>query len=120
VIGFYILIQTLENSIIVPRVLGGAVELHPLIVLTGVLVGATTWGILGALLAAPTIASCREIIIYLYNKILDQDPFPPDVEENRSITSALTESITGKFKQIKNHPRSPLKSKDDRSEVIDE
>lgn len=120
VIGFYILIQALENYVIVPRVLGGAVELHPLVVLTGVLVGATTWGILGALLAAPTIASCREIIIYLYNKILDQDPFPPEVEENGSITSPLSESITGKLEQIKNHPRSPLKSKDDGSEVIDE
>lgn len=120
VIGFYILIQALENYAIVPRVLGGAVELHPLIVLTGVLIGATTWGILGALLAAPTIASCREIIIYLYNKILDQDPFPPEVEDNGSITSPLSESITRKFEQIKNHPRSPLKAKDDGSEVIDE
>jgi len=120
VIGFYVLIQALENYVIVPRVLGGAVELHPLVVLTGVLVGATTWGILGALLAVPTIASCREIIFYLYNKILDQDPFPPEVEENGSIKTPLSESITEKFEQIKNHPRSPLKSKDESTEVIDE
>jgi len=120
VIGFYILIQALENYVIVPRVLGGAVELHPLVVFTGVLVGATTWGILGALLAAPTIASFRELIIYLYNKILDQDPFPPEVEEPVPINPPLSESFTEKFKQIKNHPRSPLKSKDENSEVIDE
>ncbi len=120
VIGFYILIQALENYVIVPRVLGGAVELHPLVVLTGVLVGATTWGILGALLAAPTIASCREIIIYLYNKIFDQDPFPPEQEEIGSIKTPLSESVTEKFEQIKNHPKSPLKSKDEDSELIDE
>ena len=82
--------------------------------------GATTWGILGALLAVPTIASCREIIFYLYNKILDQDPFPPDVEENGSIKTPFSESITEKFEQIKNHPRSPLKSKDESTEFIDE
>jgi predicted PurR-regulated permease PerM len=120
IIGFYVLIQALENYVIVPRVLGGAVELHPLVVLTGVLVGATTWGILGALLAAPTIASCREIIIYLYNKILDQEPFPPELEEDVSIKIAIPESVTEKFEQIKNHPRSPLKSKDVDSEVTDE
>ncbi len=76
VIAFYILIQQFENVYIVPRVLGDAVELHPLIIMTGVLVGASVWGILGALLAAPVIASARLIIIYLHRKTLGVDPFP--------------------------------------------
>lgn len=76
VIAFYILIQQFENVYIVPRVLGDAVELHPLIIMTGVLVGASVWGILGALLAAPVIASARLIILYLHRKILGVDPFP--------------------------------------------
>ncbi len=77
VIGLYILIQQLENNLIVPRLLGNAVELPPLVVMTGVFVGATTFGILGALLATPVIASGREILIYVYRKMLGQDPFPP-------------------------------------------
>jgi predicted PurR-regulated permease PerM len=120
VIGFYILIQALENYIIVPRVLGGAVELHPLVVLTGVLVGATVWGILGALLAAPTIASFREITIYLYNKILDQDPFPLEVEMAVPDQTLLPESVNEKIQQIKNHPKSPIRSKEERSEDNDD
>jgi hypothetical protein len=35
---------------------------------------------LGALLAAPVIASVREIIRYLYMKILGEEPFPPGQE----------------------------------------
>lgn len=75
VLGFYIFVQQLENNYIVPRVLGGAVKLHPLVVMGGVVVGASVAGIAGALLAAPVIASGKEIISYLYAKILSQDPF---------------------------------------------
>jgi predicted PurR-regulated permease PerM len=77
VIGLYVAVQQLENTVIVPRVLGDAVELHPLVVMVGVVVGASVAGILGALLAAPVIASVREVVSYLYAKILSKDPFPP-------------------------------------------
>lgn len=77
VIGFYILVQQVENNFIVPRVLGGAVKLHPLVIMGGVVVGASVAGIAGALLAAPVIASGKEILSYLYAKILSQEPFPP-------------------------------------------
>ncbi len=77
VIGCYVLIQQIENNFIVPRVIGDAVELPPLIVLIGVVVGASVAGILGALLAAPVVASTKEIMSYLYAKILGNPPFPP-------------------------------------------
>jgi predicted PurR-regulated permease PerM len=77
VLGFYVLVQQVENYFIVPRVLGQAVDLHPLVVLTGVLVGASIAGILGALLASPVLASSMTIVGYLYRKIRDLDPFPP-------------------------------------------
>ena len=74
VIVFYILVQQLENNLVVPRVLGDALELPPLIVMTGVVVGAAVGGILGALLATPVIASGREVLQYIYRKLLDQEP----------------------------------------------
>lgn len=78
VVIFYIVVQGLENYLIVPRVLGEAVKIHPLVVIFGVLVGASVWGVLGALLAAPVIASGKEIVSYLFRKIMDEDPFPPE------------------------------------------
>jgi predicted PurR-regulated permease PerM len=80
IIGFYILVQQFENTFVVPRILGEAVDLHPLIVILGVVIGANVGGIIGALLAAPIIASGREIVQYLYMKILNEPPFPPEAE----------------------------------------
>ena len=77
IIGFYVLVQQFENTFVVPRVLGHAVELPALVVILGVWIGASVWGILGALLAAPVIASGREIVWFLYMKVLGEDPFPP-------------------------------------------
>jgi predicted PurR-regulated permease PerM len=81
VILLYLAIQQVENTFVVPRILGEAVDLHPLVVILGVVVGANVGGILGALLAAPVIASAREIIRYLYTKILGENPYPPQEEE---------------------------------------
>jgi predicted PurR-regulated permease PerM len=80
IILFYLLVQQVENNLIVPRVLGDAVELPPLIVMTGVIVGASVGGILGALLATPVIATGREVLRYIHRKLLDQDPI--QIEES--------------------------------------
>lgn len=77
VVGLYVLVQQLENNWIVPRVLGDAVDLPPLVVMSGVLVGVNVAGLLGALLATPVIATARELIRYTYRKILGENPFPP-------------------------------------------
>jgi predicted PurR-regulated permease PerM len=74
VILFYILVQQVENNLIVPRVLGAAVDLPPLVVMTGAVVGASVGGILGVMLATPVIATGREILGYLYRKLLDWEP----------------------------------------------
>jgi predicted PurR-regulated permease PerM len=93
IILFYILVQAVENNFVVPRVLGEAVDLHPMVILVGVFVGATVWGILGALLAAPVMASGREIIRYLYLKTLGEEPFPPEEEESEATEISWTDSI---------------------------
>ncbi len=74
---FYLLVQFFENQFIVPRVLGHAVDLHPLVVLIGALAAGSQFGVLGIFLAAPAIASFREISRYIYTKILEHPPEPP-------------------------------------------
>jgi predicted PurR-regulated permease PerM len=69
VIAFYIAVQQIENVFIVPKVMSKAVKLHPLVLILGIFVGAMSYGIMGAILAAPVIASLKEIIRYLYLKI---------------------------------------------------
>jgi HAD superfamily hydrolase (TIGR01509 family) len=73
----YWAIQSIENNLLVPRIMGSTLNLHPAVVVIGVLVGVTLGGILGALLASPTLASLRHIIRYVYHKLADIDPYPP-------------------------------------------
>ena len=88
VLLFYILVQQVENNLIVPRVLGDAVELPPLVVMTGAVVGASVGGILGVMLATPVIATGRVILGYLYRKLLNQEPFPIEKTVPESGTSS--------------------------------
>ncbi|MCL4297468.1 MAG: AI-2E family transporter [Anaerolineae bacterium] len=93
VIGFYWAVQVTENNLIVPRVLGEAVELPPLVVMIGVFIGASVAGIIGALLAAPVIASTREVLSYLWAKMLGRDPFPPQPVEITSPRPSTREQL---------------------------
>jgi hypothetical protein len=77
VVIMYVLIQQLENNLIVPKVLGDALDYPPVLVMIGVLVGFSVAGILGALLAVPFMATGRELVAYAYSKVLMRDPFPP-------------------------------------------
>jgi predicted PurR-regulated permease PerM len=77
---FYSVVQQLENNIIVPRLIGQALDLPPILVMAGVVVGASVGGILGAFMAAPLIATGRIVAEYAYNKILGRPPFPSEMK----------------------------------------
>lgn len=75
VMGAYTFIQQSEALFIVPRVMGHSLDLHPVVILIGVLSGAAIAGILGIVLAAPIMATMRLLLIYIWGKLLDIDPF---------------------------------------------
>jgi predicted PurR-regulated permease PerM len=99
IVIYYILVQQFENNLIVPKVLGKAVNLPALVVMTGVLVGAEFGGLLGVLLATPVIATVRDIVSYIYHKILGDNPYPNEEEVQKS--DALQQKIPW-FKRIRN------------------
>ncbi|MBN1679381.1 MAG: AI-2E family transporter [Anaerolineae bacterium] len=72
----YIGIQNLEAIFLVPRILGNSLDLHPFVVLIAILIGASVAGVLGVVLAAPTVASLRLFGRYLRGKLLDEELFP--------------------------------------------
>ncbi len=80
VLGIYVLIQQAENAYLVPRIMGYRLKLHPVVVFIGVVAGGLLLGALGVLLAAPVIGTLRVVLRYVYAKLLDEDPFPPEPE----------------------------------------
>ena len=63
VLGLYILLQQLEGHIIVPLVMRKAVGLSPIVIILSMLVGFTTLGILGMIIAIPVATSLSIFVI---------------------------------------------------------
>lgn len=64
--ALYFLIQQLENSFIVPKVMSKAVGLSPLVVIISLLIGWTLSGIAGAVLAVPAVLLLEMVVNDIY------------------------------------------------------
>ncbi len=77
-------ITLLDQSIdylLVPRIMGTSLNLHPVIILIGLLIGASLAGILGLLLAAPFMATWLLLGRYIYRKVVDLNPWDPPIDD---------------------------------------
>lgn len=70
----YTAIQQLENHVLVPKVMGDAVELHPAVLIVALIVGGALFGIGGAILAAPTVAAGRDLYRYGFHRFGGRTP----------------------------------------------
>jgi predicted PurR-regulated permease PerM len=68
-------IQQIQGNVILPRIHGRTLALHPVLILLGVLMGASTAGVLGAVLAPPLLATIKLFSVYIWRKMLDAPPF---------------------------------------------
>ncbi len=87
-----IVIQQIENTLLVPRIVGKALNLHPLLVMVSVIMGASLAGLLGAILAAPLVASLRILGEYAWHKMLDLPPFPDEEEAQEEAMKQIVDS----------------------------
>ena len=71
-----VLIQQTENIFLVPHIMGNALELHPVVIIIGILALSSRMGLIGAVFAAPMIALFKEILYFIICKIKRQDPYP--------------------------------------------
>jgi predicted PurR-regulated permease PerM len=96
VAGAYTVLQQLESNVITPRILGGAVQVSPLAILIGILIGFSTAGVLGAIIAVPVVASGRELFRYLMAKLADRDPYPEGLPPPRRRLGDRIDKLFGK------------------------
>lgn len=73
----FVAIQQVENLVLVPRISGQSVKLHPALVMVVLVVGNEVAGFWGMLIAVPVTAVIRDIFKYLYLRFLDE-PLPPE------------------------------------------
>jgi predicted PurR-regulated permease PerM len=95
----YTVIQQLENNLLVPKIQGDAVELHPSAVMLALVIGGAIAGLLGAILALPITAAARDVFRYLFHR-LDEPPSTPDeavaiIRSRPMIVSTDTADVAG-------------------------
>ncbi|MBU2601777.1 MAG: AI-2E family transporter [Actinobacteria bacterium] len=82
VLAVYLGLQQLESSVLQPRIMGRSVELPGIVIIVGIMAGASVAGILGAYLAVPVMATARVVGIYVHRKLTEGhgsgEPGEPD------------------------------------------
>ena len=65
VVVVFIVVQSVEGYYLTPKLLGGRLDLHPMWVLIGLMIGGSLFGILGIILAVPVIAIAKVALNFL-------------------------------------------------------
>ncbi|MGD9892885.1 MAG: AI-2E family transporter [Dehalococcoidia bacterium] len=73
VLLFYIGIQQLENVVLVPRIQGNAVEMHPALIIVLLAIAQQVAGFGGMLVAVPLAAVSRDLFKYIYSRLQERE-----------------------------------------------
>ncbi len=76
VLGFYVVLQQLENLVLVPRIMGRSVGIHPALIILAVLVFTTHLGVFGAFIATPVFATLLLWFTYFHAHMIGRQPYP--------------------------------------------
>ena len=68
VLSLYVGIQLIENTLLVPRIQGHAVQMHPIIIMFVLVVGSEAAGLFGVIISVPLAAVSRDVFKYFYNE----------------------------------------------------
>lgn len=79
VIAVIILDQAIDY-LLLPRIMGSSLNLHPVIIIVGAIVGASLGGVIGLLLSAPATATLLLLSRYAYRKLVDLSPWDPPID----------------------------------------
>ena len=76
-LAIYLILITIKNFWLRPFIMGRSVHMHEALVLISIILATILWGLLGALLIVPVLASFVVIFDYLRRRIMGMPPFPP-------------------------------------------
>jgi predicted PurR-regulated permease PerM len=79
VLLLYVLVQQVENNLLVPKIQGDAVKLHPSAVMFALVIGGSIFGLLGAILSLPVAAASRDVFSHLFRRLSPAPAAAPEV-----------------------------------------
>jgi predicted PurR-regulated permease PerM len=97
-LAIYLLLITIKNFWLRPFIMGRSVHMHEALVLISIILSTILWGILGALLIVPVLASLGVIFDYLRRRIMGMPPFP---SKEPFVLESPTVSVSEKVAALK-------------------
>ncbi|HEY8491441.1 MAG TPA: AI-2E family transporter [Dehalococcoidia bacterium] len=73
VLLFYIAVQQTENLILVPRIQGNAVNMHPALIIVMLVIAQSIAGFFGMIVAVPLAAVARDVFLYVYRRLKEEE-----------------------------------------------
>ncbi len=70
VIVFYIVVQQLDGHFFMPKLMGSIIDVHPVAIIAGVLIGGQLYGVLGMMISVPLVAVLQILLrhLWFYNR----------------------------------------------------
>ena len=70
VIIFYIIVQQLDGHFFMPKLMGSIIDVHPVAIIAGVLIGGQLFGVVGMMISVPLVAVLQVILrhMWFYNR----------------------------------------------------
>jgi predicted PurR-regulated permease PerM len=104
VCGAFTVGQLLEGYVLVPRLVGGKIGLHPVAVIFAVLAGGHLFGFLGVLLALPAASVVVVLLRYVFARYRESDLYkrPAPEDERQALDVDVDVDVT-----VNTHPASP-------------
>lgn len=84
----YLALNQIEGNLITPNLQGNAVKVHPILIFMGVIGGGQLFGMMGAILAVPTIALVRVIFEFFWLRLRVPEDKPTLLAIMRNDTAA--------------------------------
>jgi predicted PurR-regulated permease PerM len=130
ILGVAIVIDSIIDNFLVPKVMSENLKVHPALVLVGALIAVNLLGIVGILLAAPVLATLKLLLDYILHKLADENPWekldnepPPEkakwviwIEQKWQDVINWFETLKKKKKEGINPETSPEEDHEDLSE----
>ena len=86
-------VQQIDNHLISPNVMGRTVQLHPVVVMLALLVGASFAGLFGMLVIVPLVAVAKIVFLFMWSKYVDYGDEltqgdPERIRSSRAVTAS--------------------------------
>jgi predicted PurR-regulated permease PerM len=76
VLVLYVVVQQIENNLLVPRIIGDSVGVHPAILTVTLIALGSVFGLVGVIAAAPITAIARDLYLYAFRRLGGAEPGP--------------------------------------------